>query len=84
MTDAYAGIAVVGCLSALMAVFGAFAIRTRRRGRTASAVAAAMAAYDEALHSTAYDSFVEMQAQDGRLSPVEAPGPKGSTGERPA
>ena len=56
-----------------LAALGALAVRARRRGATASAVATAMAAYDEAMHTTAYDTFVEMRSQDERSSPVEAP-----------
>ena len=73
MAEVFAGIAVVGCLLGVMGALGAIAVRTRRRGATASAVAAAMAAYDEAMHTTAYDTFVEMRSQDERSSPVEAP-----------
>ena len=74
MAEVFAGIAVVGCLLGVMAAFGAIAVRARRRGATAYAVAAAMAAYDEAMHTTAYDTFIEMRSQDGRTSPVAAPG----------
>ena len=73
MAEVFAGIATVGCLLGVMAALGAIAVRARRRGATASAVAAAMAAYDEAMHTTAYDTFVEMRSQDERSSPVEAP-----------
>ena len=73
MAEVFAGIAVVGCLLGVMGALGAIAVRARRRGATASAVAAAMAAYDEAMHTTAYDTFVEMRSQDERSSPVEAP-----------
>jgi hypothetical protein len=38
----------------------------RRRGRSGPAISAAMAAYDEAMHSTAHDTFVEVQAQKDR------------------
>jgi hypothetical protein len=73
MADILAGIAVVGCLLGLMAAFGALAIRARRRGATASALGAAMAAYDEAMHTAAYAMFVEMRSQDERTSPAAAP-----------
>ena len=73
MAEVIAGMAVVGCLLGVLAALGALAVRARRRGATASAVAAAMAAYDEAMHTTAYDTFVEMRSQDERWSPVEAP-----------
>jgi hypothetical protein len=73
MAHVLAGIAVVGCLLGLMGAFGALAIRARRRGATASALGAAMAAYDEAMHTTAYATFVEMRSQDERTSPAAAP-----------
>jgi len=44
MAEVFAGIAVVGCLLGVMAALGAIAVRARRRGATASAVAGAMAA----------------------------------------
>ena len=73
MADVLAGIAVVGCLLGLMAAIGALAVRARRRGATASALGAAMAAYDEAMHTTAYATFVEMRSQDERTSPAATP-----------
>jgi hypothetical protein len=73
MADVLAGIAVVGCLLGLMAAIGALAVRARRRGATASALGAAMAAYDEAMHTTAYATFVEMRSQDERTSQAAAP-----------
>jgi hypothetical protein len=72
MVGVFAGIAVVGCLLAVTAIFGAVAFRARRSA-TASAVAAAMAAYNEAMNSSAYDTFIEMRTQDERTSPVPAP-----------
>jgi len=71
--EVFAGIGVVGCLLGVMAAFGALAVRSRRGG-AASAMAAAMAAYDEAMHSSAYATFMEMRAQDERTSAVPAPG----------
>ena len=72
MDEVFAGIGVVGCLFGVMAAFGALAIRARR-GATATAVAAAMAAYDEAMHSSAYDTFMEVRSQVERTSAVTAP-----------
>jgi hypothetical protein len=46
----------------------------RRRGSAGQAIGAAMAAYDEALHTTAHASFVEMQEQKDRPSAVPPPG----------
>jgi len=38
----------------------------RSRGSAGPAISAAMAAYDEAMHSTAHDTFVEVQTQKDR------------------
>ena len=58
-------LAVIVCLSLL-------ARHLRRRGSTGAALGAAMAAYDEAMHSTAHNTYVEVQAQKDRTSPVES------------
>lgn len=47
--------------------------RLRKTRRGGLALGAAMAAYDEAMRSTAYDTFVEMQAQTERTTPPPAP-----------
>jgi hypothetical protein len=73
MVDVLAGMAVVGCLLGLVAAIGALAVRARRPGATASALGAAMAAYDEAMHTAAYAMFVEMRSQDERTSPAATP-----------
>lgn len=67
------GILIVGCLGAAMGGPALMAKRVRRRGGAGRAIAAAMAAYDEGFHSTAYDTFVEMRAQEDR--PQQAPSP---------
>lgn len=46
---------------------------SRRRGTAGSAIAGAMAAYDEGMHGTAYDAFVEQQEQERRPIPIESP-----------
>lgn len=56
-----------------MAGLGVLAKRARRRGTAGSAIAGAMAAYDEGMHGTAHDAFVELQQQDERVKPAEAP-----------
>ncbi|WTW99700.1 hypothetical protein OG216_42960 [Streptomycetaceae bacterium NBC_01309] len=58
--------ASVGCLSWL-------AVRARRRGLAGSALRAALLAHDEALHGTAHDAHVEIQAAASRKSPVMSP-----------
>jgi hypothetical protein len=60
-------------LSALAAVLGLFvwlARHIRRRGTAGGALRGAMAAYDEAFHGTAADSYQEIQVQQDRKSPL--------------
>jgi hypothetical protein len=64
---------VILALGGAMAGLGVLARRARRRGTAGSAIAGAMAAYDEGMHGTAHDAFVEMQEQGRRVTPVEAP-----------
>ncbi|NNC13774.1 hypothetical protein HII28_18070 [Planctomonas sp. JC2975] len=49
------------------------ALRVRRRGSAGPAIGAAMAAYDAAMHSTAYDSYLEMRAEEDRTVPTPSP-----------
>jgi len=58
-------VAVLVCLALV-------AVRVRRRGSAGPAIGAAMAAYDEAMHATAYETFTQFQAQRDRG--VETPG----------
>ena len=59
--------AIVVIVTGLVLVgLAAVARVVRRRGSAGSAISAAMAAYDEAMHSTAHDTFVEVQAQKDR------------------
>jgi hypothetical protein len=60
----------------VLVVLTAVARAIRRRGSAGPAISAAMAAYDEAMHSTAYDTFVEVQAQRDRSVASPAPGMK--------
>jgi hypothetical protein len=69
---ALCGIAMVG--------LGLFARRVRRRGVAGQAIAAAMAAYDEGLHSAAHDTFVELRAQDERAPATPSPGKRHASG----
>jgi hypothetical protein len=73
MTDLWVGVLLVGGGSAAMVALGLAAHRLRR-GSAGPAIGAAMAAYDEAMHSTAYDTFIEAQEQADRTVPVPAPG----------
>ncbi len=66
---------VTVALGAAMAGLGVLAKRARRRGTAGSAIAGAMAAYDEGMHGTAHDAFVELQQQGERVKPAEAPDP---------
>jgi hypothetical protein len=67
------GALVLAGVALVMVVLGFVAVRVRRSGRAGPAIGAAMAAYDEAMHSTAHDTFVEVQAQKDRT--VAAPSP---------
>lgn len=60
---------VIGGATGVMVGLALLAIRVRRSGSAGPAIGAAMAAYDEAMHSTAYDSFTELHAQEDRLIP---------------
>ncbi|MBU1586367.1 MAG: hypothetical protein KKH51_00280 [Actinobacteria bacterium] len=64
---------VTVALGAAMAGLGILSKRARRRGTAGSAIAGAMAAYDEGMHVTAHDAFIELQRQDERVKPAEAP-----------
>ncbi|HEY8612999.1 MAG TPA: hypothetical protein VIL69_17145 [Roseomonas sp.] len=64
---------VVGVALVLLGL-AALARRARRRGTAGSAIAGAMAAYDEGFHGTAHDSYVELQADADRTVPAPAPG----------
>ena len=66
---------VIIALGGAMAGLGVLARRARRRGTAGSAIAGAMAAYDEGMHGTAHDAFVEMQEQERRVKPAESPDP---------
>jgi hypothetical protein len=66
---AVVALALVGVGLALLAR------RARRGGTAGSAIAGAMAAYDEAMHTTAYDEFVETQQQADRTIPATSRDP---------
>ncbi|MEP6479654.1 MAG: hypothetical protein ABJB03_09705 [Rhodoglobus sp.] len=73
MSDLVVGAIVIAGIVVVMAALALVAVRVRRSGRAGPAIGAAMAAYDEAMHSTAHDTFVEVQAQKDRT--VAAPSP---------
>jgi hypothetical protein len=73
MPDLIAAVAVIALIAAAMAGLALLATRARRRGTAGSAIAGAMAAYDEGMHGTAHDAFVEVQEQDRRVKSVESP-----------
>lgn len=76
MPDVLTAIVVVAAIAVVMAALVRLAARARRRGTAGSAIAGAMAAYDEGMHGSAHDAFVELREQDERVTPVEARGPK--------
>ena len=73
MTELLIAVVVVALLAAALGALVLLAGHARRRGTAGSAIAGAMAAYDEGMHSTAHDAFVSVQEQDRRVTPVEAP-----------
>ena len=79
MTELLIAAVVVALLAAAIGALVLLAGRARRRGTAGSAIAGAMAAYDEGMHGTAHEAFVSVQEQDRRVTPVEAPdAPRGS------
>jgi hypothetical protein len=73
MSDLLLAVIVVAGVATVMAGLALLAVRVRRRGAAGPAIGAAMAAYDEAMHSTAHDTFVELQAEADRVVPAPAP-----------
>jgi hypothetical protein len=69
---ATAGI-VVAAVALVMAALVWLARRVRRRGTAGQAFGAAMAAYDEAMHVTAHEAYVEVQTQDERGADAQSP-----------
>ncbi|CAN5515425.1 hypothetical protein BH10ACT7_BH10ACT7_07360 [soil metagenome] len=72
MSDLLMAVIVVAAIALVMVGLTLLALWIRRRGKAGPAIGAAMAAYDEAMHSTAHDTFVEVQAQRDRTVPVTA------------
>jgi hypothetical protein len=73
MTTLIVGLILVLSLAAVLLGLALLAQRVRRRGSAGPAIGAAMAAYDEAMHASAHDSYVEMQAQEDRTIPAPSP-----------
>lgn len=71
MPEVLAGIGIVVAIAAAMVGLALLATRARRRGTAGSAIAGAMAAYDEGMHGTAHDAFVEVAEQERRPVPIE-------------
>jgi hypothetical protein len=65
---------LAGVLAVVLGGFAGFAALVRRRGLAGQAVRAAMAAYDEALHVTAYEAYQEARARTERQAPASTPG----------
>lgn len=72
--DALLALTVVLASAAALTGLAFLARRIRRRGSAGPAIGAAMAAYDEAMHATAHQTFVEMQSQRDRTQERPAPG----------
>jgi hypothetical protein len=68
-------IAVFIVIAALVAMIGLALVgrRIRHSGKAGAAIGAAMAAYDEAMHSTAHDTFVEVEAAKNRPASLHSP-----------
>lgn len=78
MVGFLAFLVVAAVLGSAVAGLAWLASRARRRGLVGSALRAAMAAHDEALHGTAHDAHVEIQAAASRKAPILSPdGPWG-------
>ncbi len=73
MVEALAATIVVGAVAATMAGLAWVARRARRTGSAGRALAGAMAAYDEAMHVTAFEAYVEVRREDERGGAVVAP-----------
>ncbi|MFF2776614.1 hypothetical protein ACFVU3_17065 [Streptomyces sp. NPDC058052] len=71
---AFLPLLVIGAsIAGVLALLTRLAVVARRRGGAGAAVAAAMAAHDEAFRVTAHESYVEIQAQATRKAPLLSP-----------
>ena len=80
MSDIFSAFTAIGGIGIVMAGLAWVAHRARRRGAAGSAIAGAMAAYNEAFNATAYDAFVEVEAQ--QAVPIPAPDNRAANGKR--
>lgn len=64
---------VVAAVALAMAALAWVGRRARRAGSAGQALAAAMAAYDEAMHVTAFEAYVEARREDERGTAAVAP-----------
>jgi hypothetical protein len=64
---------LVGALAAVMGFFTLLASHARRRGVAGAAIGAALAAYDEAMRTTAHQAHYEILAQAERQIPMQSP-----------
>lgn len=70
MSEFFGGVIVLGALAVIMALLALLARWVRRRGDSGQAFAAGMAAFNEAWHGSAHDSYVEVQARQERKHEV--------------
>lgn len=73
MTELLTALAVLSGIAGVLALLVLLARHARRRGTAGAAIAGAMAAYDEAVHTTAHDTYVEVRAQ--QRGTLQAPSP---------
>jgi hypothetical protein len=64
---------VVAVVVAAMVGLALIARRARRTGTAGQALAAAMAAYDEGMHPTAFEAYVEVRREDERGAAMTTP-----------
>lgn len=74
MGDVVPYLAVFGCLVAVMGFFTWLKGVVRRRGAAGSAMRGALAAYEEAMRVTSYDSHHEVRVAADRRADVGGPG----------
>ncbi|MGW0823648.1 hypothetical protein [Streptomyces sp. NPDC002845] len=65
---------MVGGLALVLGLCTWLAVVSRRRGVAGGGLRGAMAAYDEAFHGTAADSYYEIQVEADRQTPMPSPG----------
>ncbi|GAA0374773.1 hypothetical protein GCM10010319_61680 [Streptomyces blastmyceticus] len=73
MDDLLPPLAIFGGLAAVLCGFAWLALHVRRRGTAGTGVTAALAAWEEAYRATSHESYLEIQAQAERRSPVVSP-----------